>query len=67
LGELLLESADSFCPTELAWGDMATDRDHSPSMIRFLLKKSNCDQFGVVADIFLGKTESMREGHSVVC
>ena len=66
LGELLLDTPGAFVPSaslaafvpsaSLAWGDVAVDCQTTPTKVKIHLKKSKCDQFGVGADIILGRT-----------
>ena len=57
LGELLPESRAKINPAaSLMWGDVAVDSREKPSMVRFHLKRSKCDQFGTGADIIVGST-----------
>ena len=42
----------------LAWGDVSSDNDHHPSVIRFFLKRSKTDQFGQGAAVYVGTTGS---------
>ena len=59
LGELLLETTQSFgLHTHLAWGDIAVDDRANPSMVRVLLKRSKCDQFGRGVHVFVGRTNT---------
>lgn len=59
LGELLVESADQYVPAvNLSWGDVAVDNRSSPTMAKFHLKRSKCDQFGKGVDVVVGKTDS---------
>ncbi len=57
LGELLPESAAAVNPAvSLMWGDVAVDSRDRPTMVKIHLKRSKCDQFGVGADVILGRT-----------
>ena len=59
LGELLPETTKSFgLYTHLAWGDIAVDDRANPSMLRVLLKRSKCDQFGRGVHVFVGRTNT---------
>ena len=59
LGELLVESPDSYNPaTSLSWGDVAVDSQSSPSMIRIHLWRSKCDQLGKGVDVVVGRTDT---------
>ena len=56
-GEITIPSAAAFDPTvHLSWGDVAVDDLDNPSVIRFFLKRSKCDQFGTGVEVFVGKT-----------
>ena len=56
-GEITVPSAAAFDPTiHLTWGDVAVDDLANPSVIRFFLKQSKCDQFGSGVEVFVGKT-----------
>ena len=56
-GEITVPSAAAFDPTiHLSWGDVAVDDLANPSVIRFFLKRSKCDQFGSGVEVFVGKT-----------
>ena len=57
LGELLPGSAtvDS-ATTAITWSDVAVDSRENPAMVKVHLRRSKCDQFGVGADIILGRT-----------
>ena len=60
LGELLPESANAFNPNpSLAWGDVAVDSRSEPRMVQIHLKRSKCDQFGIGADVVVGRTGTM--------
>lgn len=57
LGELLPASTkDMLDVAVVRWGDVAVDKRDNPSMVRIHLHRSKCDQFGVGADIVLGRT-----------
>ena len=56
-GEITVPSAPAFNPiVHLSWGDVHVDSVEAPSMIRFHLKRSKCDQFGNGVDVFIGRT-----------
>ena len=56
-GEIPVPSTAAFDPTiHLSWGDVAVDDPANPSVIRFFLKRSKCDQFGSGVEVFVGKT-----------
>ena len=58
-GEITVPSATAFDPAAyLAWGDVSSDNDHHPSVIRFFLKHSKTDQFGQGAAVYVGTTGS---------
>ena len=53
LGELCLATASQVQPTaSIMWGDVAVDSRENPT----IWKRSKCDQFGVGANIILGRT-----------
>ncbi len=57
LGELLPASTRVEQDTAvIKWGDVAVDSRENPRMVRVHLRRSKCDQFGVGADIILGRT-----------
>ena len=57
LGELCPATASQVQPTaSIMWGDVAVDSRENPTMVRIHLKRSKCDQFGVGANIILGRT-----------
>ncbi len=57
LGELLPASTQIGQDTAVVmWRDVAVDSRDNPRMIRIHLRRSKCDQFGVGADIVLGRT-----------
>ena len=57
LGELCPATASQIQPTaSIMWGDVAVDSRENPTMVRIHLKRSKCDQFGVGANIILGRT-----------
>ncbi|KAL5509536.1 hypothetical protein EMCRGX_G004926 [Ephydatia muelleri] len=57
LGELLMGSETEYSPANhLSWGDVALDTKVAANIVKILLKKSKCDQFGAGADVLLGHT-----------
>ena len=57
LGKLLPESkAKVSAAASLMWGDEAADNRDYLTMVKVHLKWSKCDQFGVGADVVLGRT-----------
>ena len=58
-GEKTVPSATSFDPAvHLAWGNVASDREYSPSVIHFYLKCSKTDQFSQGVSVYLGATDN---------
>ena len=57
LGELLPASVGAFNPaTCLAWGDVAVNNVARPTMVKFHLKQSKCDQLSSGSDVVVGAT-----------
>ena len=47
-----MESRDKYDPIFcLSWGDVAVDSRSAPTMVKVHLKRSKCDQFGIVSAI----------------
>ena len=56
LGELLVETAESYNPTtHLSRGDVGVDDMSQPSMVKVHLHRSKCDQFGKGVDVIVGR------------
>ena len=57
LGELLPASPSDYNPaSSLSWGDVAVDSRAAPSMVKFHLRRSKCDQVGKGVDVVVGRT-----------
>ena len=56
LGELLVETAESYNPTtNLSWGDVGVNDMSQLSMVKVHLRRSKCDQFGKGVDVIVGR------------
>ena len=56
---MTVPSAQAFNPTRhLCWGDIAFDRNESPTLMKVYLKQSKCDQLGEGEDIYVGSTNT---------
>lgn len=56
-GKITIPTTQGFDPhTHLAWGDVETDQQDNPSMVKVYLKRSETDQFGKGVDVFVGHT-----------
>ena len=57
LGELLPASPGDYNPaSSLSWGDVAVNSRAAPSMVKFHLRRSKCDQVGKGVDVVVGRT-----------
>ena len=57
-GEITVPSLASFNPAvHLAWGDVSVDDPGNPAVMCIKLKRSKCDQFGVV-NVHVGRTNT---------
>ena len=55
MGEIIIPTAGGFVQEHhLAWGDVATDSEERPSIIKGHLKKSKTDQIGKGVDVYWG-------------